>query len=107
MLPWWRHSMPGSIHSTRSESDSMGPIDVPAEHYWGAQTQRSLTYFSTGDDRMPRELIRAMGILKKAVAMVNRDLGKLPADKSEWIIQAADEVIGGQLDNEFPLRVWQ
>src|SRR5712671_6206210 len=95
------------IHPMRVESDSMGPLDVPADHYWGAQTQRSLTYFSIGDDRMPRELIRAMGILKKAAAMVNRDLGKLPADKAEWIIRAADEVIGGKLDDEFPLRVWQ
>ncbi len=91
----------------RTESDSMGAIEVPAEHYWGAQTQRSLTYFSIGDDRMPRELIRAMAILKKSAAIVNRDLGKLPPDKATLIVQAADEVIKGKLDSEFPLRVWQ
>src|SRR5438105_1363179 len=93
--------------ASRIESDSMGKIEVPAEHYWGAQTQRSLTYFSIGGDRMPIEVIRAMAILKKAAAMVNRDLGKLPADKAELIIQASDEVISGKLDGEFPLRVWQ
>jgi fumarate hydratase, class II len=91
----------------RIESDSMGKVAVPAEHYWGAQTQRSLTYFSIGEDRMPRELIRAMAILKKAAAIVNRDLGKLPAEKAGLITQAADEVIEGKLDGEFPLRVWQ
>jgi fumarate hydratase class II len=91
----------------RTESDSMGAIQVPSEHYWGAQTERSLKYFSIGDDRMPRELIRAMAILKKAAALVNRDLGKLPADKAAFIVQAADHVIEGKLDAEFPLRVWQ
>jgi fumarate hydratase class II len=91
----------------RIESDSMGKVAVPAGHYWGAQTQRSLTYFSIGEDRMPRELIRAMAILKKAAAIVNRDLGKLPAEKAGLITQAADEVIEGKLDGEFPLRVWQ
>src|SRR5438270_9725263 len=91
----------------RIESDSMGQIEVPTDHYWGAQTQRSLTYFSIGEDRMPRELIRAIAILKKAANIVNRDLGKLPADKADLIIQAADEVASGKLDGEFPLRVWQ
>ncbi|MGI8742010.1 MAG: class II fumarate hydratase [Bryobacteraceae bacterium] len=89
------------------ESDSMGQVEVPADRYWGAQTQRSLKYFAIGEDRMPRELIRAMAILKKAAAMVNRDLGKLPDDKAELIVQAAGDVIDGKLDNEFPLRVWQ
>src|ERR1043165_141004 len=91
----------------RIESDSMGQIEVPSNVYWGAQTQRSLIHFNIGRDRMPPELIRAFGILKKAAALVNHDLGKLPADKTEWIAQAADEVIAGKLDRHFPLRVWQ
>jgi len=92
---------------TRTESDSMGKIEVPANHYWGAQTQRSLIHFAIGHDVMPREMIRALGILKKAAATVNQALGKLPAEKARLIIQAADEVIEGKLDAEFPLRVWQ
>jgi fumarate hydratase class II len=92
---------------TRTESDSMGEIEVPADRYWGAQTQRSLLHFDIGDDVMPREMIRAFGILKKAAAIVNADLGKLPADKLKLIEQACDEVIAGKLDNHFPLRVWQ
>ncbi|HET9793501.1 MAG TPA: class II fumarate hydratase [Thermoanaerobaculia bacterium] len=91
----------------RIESDSMGTIEVPADRYWGAQTQRSLIHFAIGHDVMPRELIRAIGILKKAAAIVNRDLGKLPADKSDAIVRAADEVIAGTLDDHFPLRIWQ
>jgi fumarate hydratase, class II len=91
----------------RVETDSMGEIDVPADKYWGAQTQRSLIHFNIGDDRMPREMIRALGILKKAAAQVNEELGKLPADKAKLISQAADEVIAGKLDEHFPLRVWQ
>ena len=91
----------------RVESDSMGTIEVPADRYWGAQTQRSLIHFAIGHDVMPRELIRAIGILKKAAAIVNRDLGKLPADKSDAIVRAADEVIAGTLDDHFPLRIWQ
>jgi len=92
---------------TRIETDSMGAIEVPADRYWGAQTQRSLHHFNIGDDRMPREMIRALGILKKAAALVNEDLGKLPADKAKLIVQACDEVIEGKLDEQFPLRVWQ
>jgi fumarate hydratase class II len=92
---------------TRMESDSMGTIAVPAEHYWGAQTQRSLMHFDIGHDRMPPELIRAFGVLKKAAALVNHDLGKLDAERTRWIVQAADEVIAGKLQDEFPLRVWQ
>ncbi|MBX3300002.1 MAG: class II fumarate hydratase [Acidobacteria bacterium] len=91
----------------RIETDSMGEIEVPADAYWGAQTQRSLKHFNIGSDVMPREVIRALGILKKAAAIVNRDLGKLPADKCDLIIRAADEVIEGKLDQHFPLRVWQ
>ena len=91
----------------RMESDSMGPIEVPADVYWGAQTARSLVHFNIGRDTMPPELIRAFGILKKACAMVNQELGKLPPDKARLIIQACDEVISGSLDAEFPLRIWQ
>jgi fumarate hydratase, class II len=91
----------------RTETDSMGPIEVPADHYWGAQTQRSLHHFNIGPDRMARSMIRAFGLLKKAAAQVNQDLGKLPADKARLIVQAADEVVSGKLDSEFPLRIWQ
>src|SRR3989449_7275278 len=92
---------------TRIESDSMGQIEVPANVYWGAQTQRSLLHFNIGRDLMPPEMIRAFGILKKACALVNQDLGKLPADKAKLIVQAADEVIAGKLNDQFPLRIWQ
>jgi len=92
---------------TRTESDSMGTIEVPENVYWGAQTQRSLLHFNIGRDTMPPELIRAFGILKKACALVNQDLGKLPADKAKLIVQASDEVISGKLNDQFPLRIWQ
>jgi fumarate hydratase class II len=92
---------------TRTESDSMGKIDVPADRYYGAQTARSLIHFAIGRDTMPSELIRAFGILKKAAALVNQDLGKLAADKTALIAQAADEVIAGKLNEHFPLRIWQ
>ncbi len=85
----------------------MGAIEVLADRYWGAQTQRSLHHFNIGDDRMPREMIRALGILKKAAAIVNEELGKLSSDKARLIVQACDEVIHGDLDDHFPLRVWQ
>ncbi|MDJ0508579.1 MAG: class II fumarate hydratase [Crocosphaera sp.] len=91
----------------RTETDSMGKIEVSSEAYWGAQTQRSLYYFAIGNDRMPREMIRAIGILKKATAIVNKDLEKLDSQKAELIIQAADEVIVGNLDDHFPLKIWQ
>ncbi|MFL5340628.1 MAG: class II fumarate hydratase [Gemmataceae bacterium] len=93
--------------ATRSETDSMGAIEVPADRYYGAQTARSLVHFAVGDDRMPAELIHALGVVKKAAALVNRDLGKLPPEKCDLIVRAADEVIAGRLDDHFPLRVWQ
>src|ERR1700692_126870 len=92
---------------TRIESDSMGKIEVPSHVYWGAQTQRSLLHFNIGRDTMPPELIRAFGTLKKACALVNQDLGKLPPDKAKLIAQAADEVIAGTLNDQFPLPIWQ
>ena len=91
----------------RQETDSMGAIEVPSDRYYGAQTARSLLHFDIGDDTKPRELIRALGVLKKACALVNEDLGKLPSEKFALITQAADEVIAGQLDDHFPLRIWQ
>jgi len=96
-----------SMTTTRTERDTMGTIEVPADRYWGAQTQRSLEHFRIGDDRFPREIIRALGILKKACALVNRELGLLPEDKARAIVAAADEVIEGRLDAHFPLSVWQ
>ena len=98
---------PAQKTKTRSETDSMGAIDVSADRYWGAQTERSLHHFNIGNDVMPREMIRALGVLKKACALVNHDLGKLPEDKLKFIVQACDEVIGGKLDDHFPLRIWQ
>jgi fumarate hydratase class II len=91
----------------RIESDSMGKIEVPNDRYYGAQTARSLIHFDIGRDTMPRELIRAFGILKKAAALVNQDLKKLSPEKTRLIVQTADEVIDGKLDEHFPLRVWQ
>ncbi len=93
--------------ATRIETDSMGEIAVKNDAYWGAQTERSLKYFNIGFDTMPREMIRALGILKKAAALVNYDLGKLSKEKLDLIVEAADEVIEGKLDRHFPLRIWQ
>jgi len=92
---------------TRTETDSMGPVEVPADRYWGAQTQRSLHHFSIGDDRMPVEVVRAFGLLKRAAAEVNRQLGLLPSDKADLVVRAAQEVADGALDDHFPLFVWQ
>ena len=91
----------------RIETDSLGEIKVPADKYWGAQTERSLENFRIGVEKMPPELIRAFGILKKAAALVNRDLGLLPKDKADLIVRAADEVISGKLAEHFPLVIWQ
>ena len=93
--------------SHRIESDSMGEIQVPTDMYYGAQTARSLMNFKIGGDRFPREVIRALGIVKKAAALTNRDLGTLSAEKADLIVKAADEVIEGKLDSHFPLVVWQ
>lgn len=95
-----------SAISTRLESDSMGTIEVPADRYWGAQTQRSLTYFNIGQDVIPLEVIHAMAVIKKAAALTNQALGKLSVEKTQLIVAAADEVIAGQWDDHFPLRVW-
>ena len=95
------------VSATRSETDSMGAIDVPADHYWAAQTQRSLHFFAIGRDVMPAEVIRSFGFLKRAAAEVNNELGLLPAEKRELIVTAANEVIEGRLAGEFPLRIWQ
>lgn len=91
----------------RTERDTMGELKVPADRYYGCQTARSLQNFRIGGERMPRELIRAMGILKKSAALVNMELGKMPKDKGDLIVKAADEVIEGKLDDHFPLVVWQ
>jgi len=91
----------------RIERDSMGEIKVPADRYWGAQTQRSLEHFKIGGDRFPREMICALGVLKKSAAIVNESLGLLAKDKTKHIVAAADEVIEGTLDAHFPLVVWQ
>src|SRR5882757_5194081 len=92
---------------TRRETDSMGAIDVPADRYWGAQTQRSLIHFSIGDDRMPKAVYHAYGHVKKAAAIVNGRDGRLPGWMAQLIERVADEVIAGQLDENFPLYVWQ
>jgi fumarate hydratase, class II len=91
----------------RHETDSMGGIDVPADRYWGAQTQRSLVHFSIGDDRMPKRVYHAYGYVKKAAALVNAAAGRLQRWKAEAIVRAADEAIAGKLDEHFPLYVWQ
>src|SRR3990167_3433688 len=91
----------------RTEKDSFGDIEVPAHLYGGAQTARSMHHFAIGREKMPPEMIRAFGILKKAAAMANRDLKDLPPEICEYIVKAADEVIAGKLDQHFPLNIWQ
>ncbi|MFE6160599.1 class II fumarate hydratase [Streptomyces sp. NPDC056486] len=91
----------------RKEFDSMGTVEVPADRYWGAQTQRSLVHFSIGDDRMPKQVYHAYGYVKKAAALVNAAGGRLPEWKKQAIVRAAEEVIAGELDEHFPLFVWQ
>jgi fumarate hydratase, class II len=94
------------IGKTRVETDSLGEIDVSANRYWGAGTQRSLLHFAIGDDLMPPEVIRALALVKKVAALANQELGRLPDDKARLIIQAAEEVLEGKLDDNFPLHVW-
>src|SRR5579875_946830 len=88
--------------AVRIETDTMGPIEVPATRYWGAQTARSLMYFAIGEDRIPREVIYALALIKKAAAEVNCELGLLAPDKAKLIVAAADEVLAGKHDEEFP-----
>ncbi|MYE31845.1 MAG: class II fumarate hydratase, partial [Chloroflexi bacterium] len=92
---------------TRTETDSMGAIEVANDVYWGAQTQRSLQNFKIGTERMPRSIIRALGIVKHASATVNEALGKLDSERADAMRAAAQEVIDGDLDDHFPLVVWQ
>ena len=93
--------------ATRTERDSMGTVEVPADRYWGAQTARSLDNFRIGTERMPREMIRALGLVKKAAALANAEVGVLDERRADLIARAADEVIAGELDDQFPLVVWQ
>src|ERR1700720_935479 len=99
------HDIPIGIDATgqRHETDSMGGIDVPADRYWGAQTQRSLVHFSIGEDRMPKRVYHAYGYVKKAAALVNAAAGRLPQWKADAIAHASDEGIAGKLDSHFPL----
>jgi fumarate hydratase class II len=91
----------------RKEKDSIGYVDVPADKYWGAQTQRSSQNFKIGGHQMPIEIIRAFAILKKAAAFTNRDLGVLPTEKADLIARVCDEILAGKLDDQFPLVIWQ
>src|ERR1700684_4006585 len=91
----------------RREFDSLGDVEVPADRYWGAQTQRSLEHFNIGNDRMPKEVYHAYGYVKKAAALVNTRAGRMPGWKGQLIEGACDEIISGALDEEFPLSVWQ
>ena len=101
--------IPIGLHATgmRREFDSMGDVEVPANRYWGAQTQRSLQHFNIGNDRMPKEVYHAYGYVKKAAAVINTRAGRLPAWKGGLIERVCDEVISGALDEEFPLYVFQ
>ena len=92
---------------TRIEHDTMGEVEVPNDALWGAQTQRSLQNFKIGNERLPRAMIRAMGLVKKAAAITNANLGQIPQELAQYIVGAADEVIAGQWDSQFPLVVWQ
>src|SRR5580700_8194551 len=97
--------MPGM--KTRTETDSFGPIEVAADRYWGAQTERSRNNFRIGEERMPRPLIKALAIVKRAAAQANRELGSLDARRTKAIVEATQEIIDGKLDDQFPLSVYQ
>src|SRR6202008_4163598 len=99
--------MEAQMTATRTETDTFGPIEVPADRYWGAQTQRSIQNFKIGWEKQPKPIIRALGIVKRAAAEANMELGKLDQDVALPIIMAAQEVIDGKLDDHFPLVVWQ
>ncbi|MBA5777824.1 class II fumarate hydratase [Stappia sp. F7233] len=90
----------------RIETDSMGAVEVPAERYWGAQTERSLHHFAIGSEKIPLEVVHALALIKKCAALANRDIGKLDAERADLIVRAADEVLSGRFDTEFPLHVW-
>jgi fumarate hydratase class II len=109
LAPCLRADLPIGIlaSGTRRETDSMGEIDVPADRYWGAQTQRSLVHFSIGEDRMPKAVYHAYACVKKAAALVNAAAGRLQRWKADAIVHAADEALRGDLDEHFPLYVWQ
>src|SRR5881398_1669218 len=96
-----------AAQATRTESDTFGPIEVPAERYWGAQTQRSLHNFRIGGERLPVPLIRALGLVKQAAALVNKDLGELDGRVADAVAAAAADVVQGKYDDEFPIVVWQ
>src|SRR4030081_3648950 len=102
-----RSATSSQSNSTRSETDSFGPIEVPADRYWGAQTERSRRNFRIGEERMPMPLIHALALVKRAAAEVNHQLGSLDARRARAIARAAQEVIDGKLDDHFPLVVWQ
>ena len=93
--------------ATRTETDTFGPLEVPADRYWGAQTERSRNNFRIGDELMPLPIIRALAIVKRAAAETNRELGSLDARRAKAIVEAAQEIIDGRLDDQFPLVVWQ
>ena len=93
--------------TTRTETDTFGPIEVPSDRYWGAQSQRSLGNFKIGGERQPTPIIRALGVVKRAAAEANMELGRLDPTIGNAIVQAAQEVIDGKLDDHFPLVVWQ
>src|SRR5580693_4578276 len=98
-----RSTTPSQSPATRTETDSFGPSEVPADRYWGAQTERSRQHFRIGHDRMPMPIIRALGIVKLAAAETNRELGLLDQRRSRAIVRAAREVIDGRFDDDFPL----
>src|SRR4051812_18595330 len=107
MLPRISPGHGTEMAATRTETDSFGPIDVPADRYWGAQAQRSLGNFKIGWEKQPLAVVRALGIVKRAAAEANMELGRLDPKLGEAIVQAAQEVIDGRLDEHFPLAVWQ
>src|SRR4051812_37427293 len=107
VLPLQGDSMTTSVPLTRTEKDTFGPIEVPADRLWGAQTERSLQHFKISGERMPPDLIRALALVKKAAVLVGMELGAFDLEKGPAIVAAADEVLAGKHDGEFPLVIWQ